>query len=106
MSSCVPSMVHGSVSSFVASVYMIRHWRKNGFIDNDTVNQPNELALMQFSCVRPEKLKTLEYHYLSYSVALRAFLVCNRASAAASQVHNVDMLHQVQVSSHSLHFPA
>ena len=53
MSSCVPSFVHGVTSSYVATVYMLRHWTKYGFIDNDMENKGYEVALMQFSCVRP-----------------------------------------------------
>jgi hypothetical protein len=90
MSSCVPSMVHGATSSYVATVYMIRHWRKYGMIDNDLENQDIEVALMQFSCVRSLQTVVMTFEHkdlmthTSTPKSLRGLLVSSSTVPSAA----------------------
>lgn len=52
MSSAVPSMLHGVVSTIVGFQILYDHWSENGTLVADAANTAKETALVQFSCVR------------------------------------------------------
>ena len=53
MSSAVPSMLHGFVSSVVGFLLLSEHWREHGTLVADAPNTGKDTALIQFSCVCP-----------------------------------------------------
>eukprot|EP00892_Ulva_mutabilis_P002829 jgi/Ulvmu1/12547/UM090_0034.1 len=50
MSSVVPSLLHGVVSSIVGFLLLSDHWSEHGTLVADTTNTPKDTALLQFSC--------------------------------------------------------
>jgi hypothetical protein len=52
MSSAVPSFLHGLVTLIVSAKLLIGHIKDHGSLLADSDNKAEDIALLQFSCVR------------------------------------------------------
>lgn len=61
MSSTVPSMLHGVVSTVVGFWLLHDHWNANGALVADMTNTVKDTALIQFSCVSQRLLSPADH---------------------------------------------
>lgn len=53
LASAIPSLVHGFVTSIMATLLVAKHIRDDGAFNAGADNTAADVALLQFSCVRP-----------------------------------------------------